>query len=1403
MNDNNQTLDHEVRVDTEQMEEDINRAIGQFERLGDSAKREGEHINNVMSNIGKATVAYFSVQALNNFVQSVVRVRGEIESLEISFETLLGSKDKADELFGAIREFAVNTPMTMNSLASGAQTLLGFGIEAEKVMPILQQIGDISMGDAQKFNSLTLAFAQASSAGKLAGQDFLQMVNAGFNPLNEMAKMTGKSISQLKKEMEEGQISTAMLESAFEHATAEGGMFHGMLEKQSQGIQGALSNLQGAWDDMLNDIGSKQQSVFVDGVNLLTDIIKNYEPFLNAILSVAAAYGAYKAALMAVWVVEKARALAENIQLIMMFRKELGLLTAAQQAFNITAWANPYVLLAAAIVGVCAALYLYTERTTDAEAAQEALNDERNNFKESLDEERSKIEECISTIQSKTATDYAQVKAYEELKKLCPQITDAYTREELAVADLTKTTKLLNQVREQKEYDEEIRNLNEYKSMLEYVNIALTDSQKFQNLTTEARQKHLALLKKHNLDFSSMRFQEQADVLQQNINDIQAKIDEIDRIRAKSAEEAIPLEQRIETQTTVVSDAQKALDEAKSDLDAAQKKYEAEPTWWNKMIQIRCQWVYDWNLGQLNDAESKMQNLIAQQPVTYAAAFDEAKKAYTAAWNLVQTMKRNRENYTQQQWVKAQEDLQQTQKTFTGLGGEAFKTKSSSQVANEAKQRAKKIADMNRELQALRVDGALKIESLELKVMEDGLKKRLQQIEIDRRSQIAAIEKQREQLIAKLKELKMSLPADVAQQFADQITAINAAAAAEVRRTESDNAKYVASLYRELGDVFATEEQRKLSEIKQRYAEQREQLKKDLDGGNITADQYNDLSAKSTAAESTEIENYWLETYGDYYQKRKTLQETWEANLANIPAQYAAQARKQMQSELSELDLTELKRNLNWEEVFGNLDRVSTASLRSLKTKLQDFIKTQRDLSPESAKALADAIEKIDDKVNERNPFDALSTSFSSLKTATDNLKTAQDAYNKAVESGTEAEIAAAEATLNAARNAKQKALVDATKSIQAACGRMQEYIGVATALTDMLSSFGVEIPPELSGFIEGIGSAIDGLESIDLTKPVSIFTGLFKTIGGIGKAIGSLFNHDDRKEKRIQRMQEQVDALQRSYDALGKSLDKVYSTDASDLLEQQNEMLEQQKVIIQNQIAEEKSKKHTDNDRIRQWEQQIEDINAVIADNKEAALDAIFGDDLKSAIEDFADAYADAWASNEDRTKSARDTVRDMMRQMVRESIKAAIQSGGEMERIRQKLAEFYNDGILSDWEQNYVYNMAESLQKQLDAQFGWAESLLGDDSSREASQKGIATASQDSVDENNARLTTIQGHTYSLVQGMNELNGTANAILDRLAGIEENTDRTADEVSETRKIVKTVRDTLDDISTRGIKLK
>lgn len=241
----------------------------------------------------------FAVDKSTEFVKKIIDVRGEVESLQISFETLAG-KTKGDQLFGDIKEFATSTPMMMNDLAKGAQTLLGFNIEAEKVMPILHQIGDISMGDSQKFNSLVLAFAQMSSTGKLMGQDLLQMINAGFNPLVVIAEKTGKSMTALKEEMSDGKISVEMVSDAFASATGEGGKFHGMLERQSKGMKGAVSNLEGIWQDAMNALGESSEGFLMEGIELATLAVKNYEKLGAAIFTVIAAYGEYKGTLMAV-----------------------------------------------------------------------------------------------------------------------------------------------------------------------------------------------------------------------------------------------------------------------------------------------------------------------------------------------------------------------------------------------------------------------------------------------------------------------------------------------------------------------------------------------------------------------------------------------------------------------------------------------------------------------------------------------------------------------------------------------------------------------------------------------------------------------------------------------------------------------------------------------------------------------------------------------------------------------------------------------------------------------------------------------------------------------------------------------------------------------------------------------
>ncbi|MCM1066798.1 MAG: tape measure protein [Muribaculaceae bacterium] len=298
MENSNGRQNFNISLDLDQLRSDAAAASGMFRDISQSAVSEGALIDKTFKAIAATIGGMFAVNGLREFLSKVVEVRGEIQSLEVSFRTLLGgNKDMADAMFGEIRRFAVQTPMMLKDLASGAQTMLAFNIEVEKVMPILRSIGDISMGDAQKFNSLTLAFSQMSATGKLMGQDLLQMINAGFNPLSEISTKTGKSIGELKEEMEKGKISTDMVTEAFLSATAAGGKFHGMLQSQSVGSQGAISNLQGAIEDMFNGIGTKLEGVTVGAINDVTGLVNNYEEVGEAVLALIAILGTYKAAL--------------------------------------------------------------------------------------------------------------------------------------------------------------------------------------------------------------------------------------------------------------------------------------------------------------------------------------------------------------------------------------------------------------------------------------------------------------------------------------------------------------------------------------------------------------------------------------------------------------------------------------------------------------------------------------------------------------------------------------------------------------------------------------------------------------------------------------------------------------------------------------------------------------------------------------------------------------------------------------------------------------------------------------------------------------------------------------------------------------------------------------------------
>ncbi len=191
-------------------------------------------------------------------VLSGVKYNSQMEQYITSFGTMLGSAEEATKLVNNLKEMGAKTPFETSDLAKASQTLLAFGTSAEDLLPTLQMLGDVSQGNKERFDSLTLAFAQVGSAGKLSGQDLLQFVNAGFNPLNEISKMTGESMAELKERMSAGGVSAEEVAEAFKHATSEGGQFYQAMEAQSQTFNGQMSTLK---DNAMSFIGKLTQGV--------------------------------------------------------------------------------------------------------------------------------------------------------------------------------------------------------------------------------------------------------------------------------------------------------------------------------------------------------------------------------------------------------------------------------------------------------------------------------------------------------------------------------------------------------------------------------------------------------------------------------------------------------------------------------------------------------------------------------------------------------------------------------------------------------------------------------------------------------------------------------------------------------------------------------------------------------------------------------------------------------------------------------------------------------------------------------------------------------------------------------------------------------------------------------------
>ena len=406
----------------------------------DDAKEVVETNNGIAISWKKALAVIGGTGVLKALGAEMIRVRGEFQAADTAIETLLGNKEKANALMSQVREFAKISPLEFSDVTAATQMMLGFNIEAEKVPRYLQAISDISMGESSKFNSLTLAFSQMSAAGKLMGQDLNQMINAGFNPLQIISEKTGKSIATLKDEMSKGAVSAEMVQQAFIDATSAGGKFYNMSENASKTINGQLSMMQDALDSVFNELGTKSESVIMDGIQMTTSLIQNYETVGRILAGLVVTYGTYWTAVMLVTAAESKHTLVEigltNARLLA--RK-------AQLALNAAMLTNPYVLLATAVVGLGATMWALSDSTTSAERALDSYNKKIEKLNTDEEDRKRTLEGLVSTINSEVEAETTKLKALKDIEKLYPVLFKKYVDEKGHIHDLTGFWKAYNE----------------------------------------------------------------------------------------------------------------------------------------------------------------------------------------------------------------------------------------------------------------------------------------------------------------------------------------------------------------------------------------------------------------------------------------------------------------------------------------------------------------------------------------------------------------------------------------------------------------------------------------------------------------------------------------------------------------------------------------------------------------------------------------------------------------------------------------------------------------------------------------------------------------------------------------------------------------------------------------------
>lgn len=1114
---------------------DIQNAVHQ---TAERVEKDGKSIDDVISNIQNSMNIAIGGWSIGKFVNQMMQVRGQFQQTEMAFKTMLQSEEKADALMKQLIRTAAVTPFGVEDVTEGAKQLLAFNVAAEDVNKTLIGLGDVAAGMGLNLKDLVMLYGTTIAKGKMDTMDLYQFLNRGIPIADEIAKVMGldvtNAIKEVQKQIKAGKVTSDIFIQAMQSMTAEGSKFGGLMEAQSKTITGQISNIEDAIEQMFNDLGKSQEGVINTGLGVVSTLVENWETVGKVLMTVVAAYGAYKAAVITMIALKKARIAIGNAQAFLSLARSISSAKDAMLLFNMATSANPLGLL---LGTVAAGITLFSVFGGSAEDASTTTN----KFGDDATKASSRVESLLDVIKALGDKTNEQAKKSKAYKDAVNELSTIYAEYGITIDKIKEDESNLVDVKQQ-EIDKSNELIEQIKLESAERNRANAISQvndDYNKKITEAQEDLLKNLKDAygnegrgiSLKIQDLVSEEELKKLAQYRNDMRtlnkdtaeynASLQGYLVLRKKLADEAAKAavgfgkqsdEARLEM-TKYVDTMERARDEYNSQVSIINKAADATEDFGNKATSTK---------NRINALQKQLQG-----------AGEDVHVLYNRVKEFMQNYSENNINFHVNfdakipSWMQNMNipELGRLGKYFSALARDLANNKKSGALVNGKWMSTNDIAQRG-------WDYTNAANTKQTKAEDDAKKKRREKEEAeanakknasktkkaatDAKKQAEDRKKAQEELNEDLKQLEQ-------QNQDDTISIMQEGTEKKIAEIKNDYAKRNAEI-----DKQEAEFKKKNKEAGKKVtltSAQSDALNKARD---LATQEYNKKLDEVNREALTSMRDY-LKEYGSLYQQKQAIAEEYEEKIAKAQTQgEKLSLQQQRKKDLQTIEINAIRQNIDWGSVFGDFGAMFKDQLEPTIEKLQELSKSTTDVNEQ--KTIQELISKLQGSATiwDSDIFKKVSDDINSYQSAMQGYIDAQ-----------EREIEATKAVTKAQEDlAKAKKSGDKT-SISKAEGNLSRAQGVLATASNNVLEFGSSVQKASSDLQDSSRKAVYQFQQVEEAFQ-GFNSGSLKGVGNSFMILDELFNKGRLKKDVANKLAEGFQSLLGKDSEAAKALTKA-----------------------------------------------------------------------------------------------------------------------------------------------------------------------------------------------------------------------------------------------------------------------